>query len=86
MNEIRWKPSLLELQTFMSDAVQIVNDRPLTTVSDKPNDLAHLCPSSFFGQQLTPYTPVGIFHDRGDLQRDYLYNATHAQRFLGELV
>ena len=65
----------------MSSAVRIVNDRPLTTVCDKPNDLAPLCPSSFLGQQLAPYTPVSTFHDRGDLRRDYLYNATLAQRF-----
>ena len=81
MNEICRKPSLIELQTFMSDAVRIVNDRPLITVSDKPNDLAPLCPSSFLGQQLAPYTPVGTFYDRGNLRRDYLYNATFAQRF-----
>ena len=81
MNEIRRKPSLIELQTFMSDAVRIVNDRPLTTVSDKSNNLAPLCPSSFLGQQLAPYMPVGTFHDRGDLRRDYLYNATLAHRF-----
>ena len=81
MNEIRRKPSLIELQKFMSDAVRIVNDRPLTTVSDKSNNLAPLCPSSFLGQQLAPYMPVGTFHDRGDLRRDYLYNATLAHRF-----
>ena len=81
MNKICRKPSLIELQTFMSDAVRIVNDRPLTTVSDKPNDLALLCPSSFLGQQLAPYTPVGTFHNQGDLRQDYLYNATLAQRF-----
>ena len=81
MNKIRWKPSLIKLQTFMSDAVRIVNNRPLTTVSNKPNDLASLCLSSFLGQQLTPYTPVGTFHDQGDLRRDYLYNTTLVHRF-----
>ena len=81
MNEIRRKPSLIELQTFMSDAVRIVNDRPLTTVSDNPNDLAPLCQSSFLGQQLAPYAPVGTFHDRGELRWDYLYNNTLAQSF-----
>ena len=29
----------IELQTYFSDAVRIVNDRPLTTLSDTPNDL-----------------------------------------------
>ena len=33
-------PSLIELQTFVADAVRIVNDRPLTTVSDHPNILS----------------------------------------------
>ena len=63
MNKIYWKPSLIELQTFMPDAVRIVNDQPLTTVSDKPNDLAPLCATSFLGQQLAPYVPEGTFHD-----------------------
>ena len=83
MSEIRRKPSLIELQTFMSDAVRIVNDRPLSTSSDKPIVLAPLCPSSFLGQQLAPYTPVSTFYDRGDLRRDYLYNATLTQKFRG---
>lgn len=77
----RRKPTLIELQTFTLDAVRIVNDRPLTAVSDQPNDLAPICPSSFLGQQLSPYSPIGTFHDRGDLRRDYLYNANLAHKF-----
>ena len=34
MRRARRKPTLIELQTFASDAVRIVNDRPLTTPSD----------------------------------------------------
>ena len=34
MGRARRKPTLIELQTFASDAVRIVNDRPLTTPSD----------------------------------------------------
>ena len=77
----RRKPSLIELQTFTLDAVRIVNDLPLTTVSDEPNDLAPICPSSFLGQQLSLYSPIGAFHNRGDLRRDYLYNANLAHKF-----
>ena len=55
----------------MSDAVCIVNDRPLISVSSHPNDLLPVSPSSFLGQQLAPYTPICRFHDRGDLRRDY---------------
>ena len=81
LDSTRRKPSLIELQTFTLDAVRIVNDRPLTAVSDKPNDLALICPLSFLGQQLSPYSPIGTFHDRGDLHRDYVYNANLAHKF-----
>jgi len=74
--DVRRKPTLIELQTFFSNAVRIVNDRPLTSVSSFPNDLAPITPASFLGQQLAPNTPVGTFHDLGNLRRDYLYNAT----------
>ena len=39
MGEARRTPSLIELQTFVSDAIRIVNDRPLTTISSTPGDL-----------------------------------------------
>ena len=81
MEQARRKPTLIELQTFVSDAVRIVNDRPLTTLTDKPNDLAPITPSCFLGQQLAPYTPISTFHDRGDLRKDYLYNSTLAHKF-----
>ena len=50
--EARRKLSLIELQVFVSDAVRIVNDRPLISVSSHPNDLLSISPSSFLGQQL----------------------------------
>ena len=61
--------------------MHIVNDRSLTTLSDQPNDLAPISPSSFLGQDLSPNTPVGESHDTGDICRDYLYNSTLAHRF-----
>ena len=42
-------PNLIKLQTFTLDAVRIVNDRPLTTLSDQPNDLLPISPSCFLG-------------------------------------
>ena len=77
---VRRKPSFIELQTFVSDAVRIVNDRPLTAVSSVLNDLSPLTPACFLGQQLAPNTPVGAFHNTGDLRRDYHYNATLAHK------
>jgi len=79
VGEARRKPSLIELQTFVSDALRIVNDRPFTTVSSHPHDLNPISPSSFLGHQLAPNTPVSAFHERGDLRREYVYNTTLAQ-------
>ena len=81
LDEVRRMPTLIELQTFTSDAVRIVNDRPLTSLSSEPNDLAALSPSSFLGQQLAPYTPLSSFHDEDDLRRDFRYNMTLANKF-----
>ena len=78
--DARRKPSLIELQTFFSDAVRIVNDRPLTTPSDQFNDLCPVTPSSFLGQHLVPNTPICDVHDKGDLRKDYVHNSTLAQR------
>jgi len=81
LDNSRRKPSLIELQTFTLDAVRIVNDRPLTALSDQPNDLSPITPSSFLGQQLSPNTPLCEQHDKGDLRKDFLYNSTLAHRF-----
>ena len=48
IGEARRKPSLIELQTFVSDAVRIVNYCPLTSVSSHPNDLLPISTSLFF--------------------------------------
>ena len=80
IGEARRKPSSIELQTFVSDAVRFVNERPLTSVSSHPDDLLLISPSPFLGQQLPPYTPISAFHNRGDLSRDYLYNVTLANK------
>ena len=77
----RRKPTLIEMQTYASDAVRIVNDRPLTTLSDQSNDLLVITPSCFLGQKLAPSTPVGTFNEKGDLHRDYMYNSTLAYQF-----
>ena len=77
----RRKSSLIKLQTFVSDAVRIANDRPLTSVTCAPNDLIPISPSSFLSQQLAPHTLISAFHDRGDLRRDFIYNVTLAQKF-----
>ena len=81
LSDTRRLPSLIGLQTFTSDAIRIVNDRPLTALSDVPNDISPLNPASFLGQQLAPNTPVGSFHDKGDLHKDFWFNANLSHRF-----
>ena len=76
IEEARRKPSLIELQTFTSDAVRIVDNRPLTTLSCEPNDSAPITSSSFLGQNLAPNTPLSAFHDQGDLRKHFTYNST----------
>ena len=71
LHNTRRMPSLIELQTFFSDVVRIVNDRPLTTLSDQPNDLTPISPSSFLGQELAPNTPMGECHDTGIFAGNY---------------
>ena len=81
MDNARRLPTLIELQIFTVETVRIVNDRPLTTPSDQPNDLLPITPSCFLGQKLAPCTPLGEPHDNGDLRRDYAYNSTLAHQF-----
>ena len=81
MEQTRRKPFPIEIQIFFADAVRIVNDRPLTILSDQPNDFCPITPSSFLGQQLAPNTlPYGL-HNQGDLRKDYSYNSTLAHGF-----
>ena len=54
MENARYTPTPIELQTFFVNAVRIVNDRLLTTVSDQTNDLLPITPSGFLGQHLSP--------------------------------
>ena len=83
LEEVRRLPSLIKLQTFVSDAIRIVNDWLLTTISDTHNDLTPIPRSCSLGQQLSPNTPVSTFYDEGDLRRDYfsILRYTLAQRF-----
>ena len=74
IGKARCKTSLIELQTFVSDAVRIANDCSLRSVSTHPNDLLPNSLSSFLGQRLARNTPISALDDRGDLRHNYLYN------------
>ena len=64
------KPSLMELITFCSNAVRVVNKRTLTALSNDSIDLAVVTPASLLTPAFDPYTPVGRAHDRDHLRRD----------------
>ena len=72
---------LIEFQTFVSNTVRIVNDRSLITLSDQPNGRSPITTSLLLGQSLASNTPVGSFHDKGDIRKDFIDNATLLHRF-----
>ena len=81
----RRTPNLIELQTLFVDAVRIVNDRPLTSVSNQPNDLSSITPSSFLGQHLSPNTPLRGLHNKGDQRRNFFIKRYVGPSFLVKL-
>ena len=75
------KPSLMELITFCSNAVGVVNERPLTALSDRPRDFAVVTPASLLTPAFDLYALVGRAHDRDHLRRDYRFNVALADCF-----
>lgn len=49
------------LQTVMCEIEAILNSRPLTTVSDDPNDLESLTPNHLLHLKVQPVLPPGLF-------------------------
>ena len=74
-------PSLIELITFCSNSVRVVNERPITTLSDDPRDTTVVTPASLLTPGFDSYSPVGKAHNRDELRRDYRFNLALADRF-----
>ena len=79
-------PNLIELITFCSNSVRVVNERPITPLSDDPRDNTVVTPASLLTPGLDPYTPVGIAHERDELRRDFRFNLALADRFWRDWV
>ena len=77
-------PNLIELITFCSYSVQVVNERPLTAVSCDSRDNTVLTPASLLTPGLDPYTAVGRAHAKDKLRRDYRFNLALADHFWHE--
>ena len=76
----------MELITFCSNAVRVVNERPLKALSDDPRDFAVVTPASLLTPAFDPYIPVGRAHDWDHLRRDYKFNVAVADRFWKDWV
>ena len=57
------------LSTFLCEVENIINSRPLTTVSDDPNDLEPLTPNHLLQQKQPTSLPPGIFHPSDNYSR-----------------
>ena len=75
------KPNFIELLTYTGSAVRIVNERPLTPLSDDPNDFSVITPASLLTPFFDPYSSVGEPHDRDMLRKDYRFNVALSQIF-----
>ena len=69
------RPSFVELLTYVGSATKIVNDRPLTPLSDDPRDFTAITPYS------SPYCVVGSPQHKDNLRRDYRFNISLSDQF-----
>ena len=75
------KSNFLELLTYTGSAVWIVNERPLTPLSDDPKDFTAITPASLLTPFFDPFSAVGVLHDRDMLRQDYRFNLALSQQF-----
>ena len=75
------KPNIIELITFCSNAVCILNERPITPLSDDTKDFTVITPASLLTTGFDKYAPIGVAHDKDHLRRGYRFNLALAERF-----
>ena len=78
---LRRTPNFIGLQTYISNTTRLVNDRPMTPLSEDPRDYSAISPSSLLTPAFHPSTSVGKPHDRDELRRDYRFNVALAENF-----
>ena len=67
--------------TFMSEVESIVNNRPLTPVSDDPDDLSALTPMSILAGSLEPSLPPDEFLKTDGYRRSWRFAQLLANQF-----
>ena len=75
------RPSFVELLTYVESATKIVNDRPLTPLSDDPRDFTAITPASLLTPYSSPYCVVGSPQHKDNLRRDYCFNISLSEQF-----
>ena len=75
------RPSFVELLTYVGSATKIVNDRPLTPLSDDPRDFTAITPASLLTPYSNPYCVVGSPQHKDNLRRDYCFNISLSDQF-----
>ena len=75
------RPSFVELLTYVESATKIVNDRPLTPLSDDPRDFTAITPASLLTPYSSPYCVVGSPQHKDNLRRDYRFNISLSDQF-----
>ena len=81
LDSSKQKPSLIELVTYMGNAVRIVNERPLVPLSDNAKDCTVITPASLLTPYASPYSIVGEPRHKDNLRRDYRFNVSLSQKF-----
>ena len=75
------RPSFVELLTYVGSATKIVNDRPLTPLSDDPKDFTAITPASLLTPYSSPYCVVGSPQHKDNLRRAYRFNISLSDQF-----
>ena len=70
-----------EMATVFAEAKSIVNSRPLTYMSDDPNDLRPLTPNHLLLGRASPDVPHGPYEDTKNSRKRFQYMQTIANHF-----
>ena len=74
-------PNLSELITFCSNAVRVVDKRPIMALSKDPGDFAVVTPASLLTPGFDTYSPAGRAYDRDHSRKDCRFNLGLADCF-----
>ena len=73
-----------EFLTYIKEIENILNCRPLTPLSDDPNDFSYLSPMSFLNMCLEPSLPLGKFLKGDALRKSWRTAQLMADKFWSE--